>query len=66
MPFTARQIGEVPVYDDASDESLYDVDELGVVDRSVVRGEQGAVTQEGVALAAHRPPRWTTTTAGHL
>ncbi len=38
-------------------EPLYDVDELGVVDRSVVRGEQGAVSQEGVALAARRPPR---------
>ena len=26
MPFTARQLGEVPVYDDASRESLYDVE----------------------------------------
>jgi hypothetical protein len=25
VPFTARQLGEVPVYDDASHESVYDV-----------------------------------------
>ena len=26
MPFTARQLGEVPAYDDASHESIYDVE----------------------------------------
>ena len=26
MPFTARQLGEVPAYDDASRESVYDVE----------------------------------------
>ena len=26
MPFTARQLGEVPAYDDASHESVYDVE----------------------------------------
>jgi hypothetical protein len=26
VPFTARQLGEVPAYDDASHESIYDVE----------------------------------------
>ena len=26
MPFTARQLGEVPAYDDASHDSVYDVE----------------------------------------
>ncbi len=44
--------------DDARDcviEPLDDVDELSVVSRPVVRGEQGAVSQEGIALTARGP-----------